>query len=112
MYFFTKYTQSNKLITKEDYEKYKINYSSANSVLISCIDFNVDDKIVWSQVSSCLIGTGIWKFISTDNNEFESATLFFSLRNARPNIVQGLCQRGAVQFTNIRASELSRFSVN
>ena len=107
LYFLTGETKASKLVSEKAVRECQLNYARLNSVLISGIDFNIDDKIVWNRTNDFVAGTGIYGFIS--DNQLENAALFFALRNTRKNIIQKICLKGATQFTSIRGSELVNF---
>ena len=86
-----------------------MNFSKLNTVLISQFDFQIGEKIVWSQSQQFLLGLGIFQFES--NNYYKNATLFFAFRNARNKIIKKLCLKRACQFTMIREGELLNLSL-
>ncbi|RHZ37158.1 restriction endonuclease subunit S [endosymbiont GvMRE of Glomus versiforme] len=106
LYFLTKTLPTN-YITKKAVEECNLPYAKPNSVLISRVDFNIDDKIVWNQTDNFTIGDSIRNFLG--NSKEANATLFFALLSARPKTINKICLKGATQFTLIRSSELVNF---
>lgn len=107
-YFLTEHTPASKLITEQATKECNLSFIQSNTVLISGIDFNVGNKIVWNQTNDIIPGTGIYGFMNSD--EAKNATLYFAIRKAKERIAKKICLKGARQFTSIRNLELLKFS--
>src|SRR5437762_14362928 len=58
LHFLTDKTPVSKLVTEKAVQECQLFYAQPNTVLISGIDFNIDDKIVWNQINNFITGTG------------------------------------------------------
>lgn len=108
LYFLTEHTPASELITEQAIKECNLSFAQPNTTLISGIDFNIGNKIVWNQATDIVLGTGIYGFVSSDLAK--NATLYFAIRNAKGRIAKKVCLKGATQFTSIRNLELLNFS--
>lgn len=108
--FLDKKIPPGRLVNQRAVSECQLLKAQIGTVLISQIDFDVGDKVVWNKTNDLLIGTGIYNFRSDDLEN--NATLFFALRNDRKEIINRLCLRGVTQFTNIRSSDLVNFRLS
>jgi len=108
--FLTKKVEGKRLITLQELQKNQIPQTNLNRVLMAIFDFEVGDKLVWSQTKGIGLGLGILSF--ENNNPLENASLFFGLRHARKEMIQKLPLKRARQFTMIREAELTNFCLS